>query len=188
MKTGKRFGIIAIVLAASFGAAIIVGKHFGLRINITDSAPAGFWYVDQAISNFKRGEFVEACPPVLPVVKVMGDRGYLEAGDCLGTGVMPLLKPVAAVAGDVVELKTGEMVKVNGNKLLNTQAMDAVPAWKEGVYTVKDGQVWLFSTYSAGSFDSRYFGPVSLEGVRGKAVPFLIAGNVDDMTIMEVMQ
>src|SRR5436309_13935283 len=42
-------------------------------------------------------------------------RGYLGAGPCIG-GVQPVIKPVVALAGDVVELGP-EAVIVNGQRL-----------------------------------------------------------------------
>ena len=42
---------------------------------------------------------------------------------------------------------------------------------------MQPGEVWLFSSYSAGSFDSRYFGPVVLASVRGIARPVVVIGD-----------
>ena len=68
-------------------------------------------------------------------------------------------------------------VTVNGVALPNTAAMPALPGWPAGRYIVQPGEVWLFSSYSAGSFDSRYFGPVVLASVRGIARPVAVIGD-----------
>ncbi|EGS8100305.1 conjugative transfer signal peptidase TraF [Klebsiella pneumoniae] len=176
---GRRFGIVAVSLAVIVGAAITAGRHAGLRLNFTDSAPHGLWFVRGSNPDtVKRGQLVEICPPQSPLIRLMSDRGYLSRGDCPGD-IMPLLKPVSAVAGDTVQIATGALVRVNGATLPNTRTMPAIPAWPAGTYTVKAGQIWVFSSYSAGSFDSRYFGPVSLSGFRGQARPLVVAGNVE---------
>ncbi|HGC8067033.1 TPA: S26 family signal peptidase [Yersinia enterocolitica] len=175
---GRRFGIAAVSVAALIGAAITTGNTAGLRLNFTDSAPHGLWLVRAAdVATIKRGELVEVCPPASPLVRLMAERGYLSAGDCAESGVTPLLKPVSAVSGDTIHLQQGQPVTVNGVALPNTVAMSAIPAWPDGTYTVKTGQAWLFSSYSAGSFDSRYFGPVELASVRGLASPVAISGD-----------
>ena len=38
-------------------------------------------------------------------------------------------------------------------------------------YTVAPGHVWLISTYSPLSFDSRYLGPVPISSIRGTVKP-----------------
>ncbi|WP_443694922.1 S26 family signal peptidase [Pseudomonas sp.] len=179
----RRFGIAAVSLAALIGAAITIGNTAGLRLNFTDSAPHGLWFVRATgESAIKRGELVEVCPPELPLVRLMADRGYLSPGDCAGSGVTPLLKPVSAVPGDTIRLQQGQPVTVNGVALPNTVAMPAVPALPDGRYTVQPGQAWLFSSYSAGSFDSRYFGPVELASIRGLASPVAVHGDIAGIT------
>lgn len=179
---GRKVGIAAASLAAIIGVVFGVSNYAGLRINYTESAPAGLWRVTES-TDFKRGELVEVCPPNQPIVAIMADRGYLGPGDCNPNNLTPLLKPLAAVSGDTVTISPGEPAKVNGVTLLHTQPMPTLPAWPPGTYHVPAGQVWLFSTYSDGSFDSRYFGPVSVANIRGHAVPLLINGDVSHMTL-----
>jgi len=182
---GRRFGIAAVSAAAAIAAAITIGHAAGLRFNFTHSAPSGLWHVQRTdVSALGRGELVEVCPPASTIVRLMADRGYLEPGDCAETNVTPLLKPIAAVAGDRVTIAQGRAVTVNGHTLPNTAPMKAIPAWQDGSYTVAPGQVWLFSTYSAGSFDSRYFGPVNIASVRARATPILIGGDAKNMTLV----
>lgn len=181
---GRSVGIAAASLAALIGATFVTAQIAGLRLNFTHSAPAGLWRVtDAKTDDLKRGELVEVCPPVRPIVSLMADRGYLEPGDCGPDHLTPLLKPLAAVPGDTVTISEGQPVKVNGVALMNTEAMPTLPAWPEGTYHVEKGQVWLFSTFSAGSFDSRYFGPVAITNIRGSAAPLLVSGDVTGMTL-----
>lgn len=180
---GRRFGIAALCAAAVIGVAITAGSHAGLRLNFTASAPHGLWRVQAGqTASIKRGELVEVCPPASPIVSLMGKRGYLMPGDCEHTGVTPLLKPVSAVAGDAIQFDPGHPVSVNGIALPNTVAMPALPGWPAGRYVVQPGEVWLFSSYSTGSFDSRYFGPVALTSVRGIAHPVAVIGDLATIT------
>ncbi len=182
--TGRRFGILALCVAAAIGTAGIIGHAAGLRFNFTHSAPLGLWRV-QAFNGAtpRRGELVEVCPPDLPIVRFMADHGYLAPGNCTGTNVVPLLKPIAAVAGDRVTVTKGRAVIVNDQSLPNTQAMQTIPAWADGTYSVAPDCVWLLSTYSVGSFDSRYFGPVDVTSVRGRATTIITTGETSDMTL-----
>jgi conjugative transfer signal peptidase TraF len=176
-------GMAALSLTAFIGAGLLLGKAAGLRLNTTDSAPHGLWLVQTTGSKvLERGELVEICPPLSPVVRIMASRGYLPAGECAGVSVAPLLKPLSAIAGDTIRLRQGEPVMVNGVALPNTVAMPSIPAWPDGIYKVQPGQAWLFSSYSAGSFDSRYFGPVELAAVRGIASAVAVDGDTAAIT------
>lgn len=183
----RRFGLIGWGVAVAVAATLTLAHTTGLRVNLTPSAPAGLWHVRQIdAAALERGTLVEVCPPAAPIVVAMRERGYLPQGwlgRCEPAGVAALLKPVAAVPGDRVTLRQGEPAKVNGVELANTKAEQGIPAWPDGEYVVQPGQVWLFSSYSAGSFDSRYFGPVPVANVRGEASPVLIRGDTATMTI-----
>lgn len=186
-KKGRKFGIAALTVTAAIGTAIIVNHvtGIGLRVNLSHSAPVGVWRVSQIdAGSLVRGELVEICPPAAPIVQMMADRGYMEPGNCEDTRVAPLLKAVGAVPGDIVTVQHGSAVAVNGQPMPNTDALPTMPAWPEGTYTVQPGHIWLFSTYSPVSFDSRYFGPVDVAAIRGRAAPVLVHGSVADMTLV----
>lgn len=185
--SARRFAFVGWTVAAGIAAALTVAHAAGLRLNFTHSAPSGLWQVHGlAAAAITRGTLVEVCPPAAPIVKAMRDGGYLARGwwaSCPAFGVTPLLKPVAAVAGDHVVIRHGQAATVNGTPLPNTTAEPGIPAWPDGEYIVPPGHVWLFSSYSSASFDSRYFGPVAIDNVRGEAAPVLIRGTTATMTI-----
>jgi len=87
-----------------------------------------------------------------------------------------VLKPVIAVAGDVVEIAP-EAVTVNGQRLpsSSTAATDSLGrelphvAW--GRYVVGADELWLVSTRVPNSWDSRYLGPFLTSQVRAIARP-----------------
>jgi type IV secretory pathway protease TraF len=68
---------------------------------------------------------------------------------------------------------------VNGHLLPNTAPLRAdtkgrpLTSWPPGGYTVEPGFIWVASSYSPRSFDSRYFGPVSISSVRDRVRPLL---------------
>lgn len=161
--------------------ALSLGAQFaGIRINITESAPRGIWIMDES-QKLKRGSLVAVCPPNTPIVAALAARYVLSPGDCIGTDVQALLKPVGAISGDFVVIREGKPVLVNGKELPNTISKPGMPSWPTGTYQVEPGYVWLFSTYNEKSFDSRYFGPVPIENVRGVTTPLLVDGEITDM-------
>jgi conjugative transfer signal peptidase TraF len=179
----RRFALVSWSVAGVIGTTFAVGHAAGLRVNTTASAPKGIWHVAPlATDTIKRGDLVEACPSEAPIVALMRERTHIEAGDCGRTGVTTLLKRVSAIAGDRVTLRSGQAARVNGSPLPNTAPDPHIPAWPDGDYVVLPGQVWLFSSHSASSFDSRYFGPVPIANVRGQALPILIHGDAATMT------
>jgi conjugative transfer signal peptidase TraF len=100
-------------------------------------------------------------------------RGYIASGVCPG-GYEPLLKPVAAIAGDVVSVNAAG-IAVNGNPVADTVALAqdsagrALQALPLGLYRVSPGEVWVLSDHDPRSFDSRYFGAVPAAKIAGIA-------------------
>lgn len=152
----------------------------GLRVNDTASMPRGLWQVSMADGPLRRGEIVVVCLPDSSTVREAAVRGYIPAGDC-PNGREPLVKPVAAVPGDLVTV-TPQGVTVDGQPVENTAQLvrDSAgrPLWPlpAGTYPVRSGQVWLLSGHDRRSFDSRYFGPVSAANVQGVARPIWVCG------------
>ena len=103
---------------------------------------------------------------------------YIAAGACPG-GLEPLLKPVAAIAGDFVTV-TPLAVAVNGQPVAETAPLAQDQAGRSlypvppGSYRVTSGEVWVLSSHDPRSFDSRYFGPLPAEGVQGEAQPLWV--------------
>jgi conjugative transfer signal peptidase TraF len=169
--TACAFGtLVAVTLGTAWSA--------GIRVNETTSMPRGLWEVSRVATRLERGQIVTVCLPDTAPTREAAARGYLAAGPCPG-GYEPLVKPVAAVAGDVVTV-TPQGVAVNG-RLVDTTTQrvrdDAgrpLRPFPPGVYPVMPGQVWLLSGHDARSFDSRYFGPVPVRNVQGLARPLWV--------------
>ena len=69
----------------------------GLRVNTTRSLPMGIY----AVTNDAFSELIEFCPEG-NAAKESKNRGYRNTGSC-PDGAEPLIKPVVAREGDVVE-------------------------------------------------------------------------------------
>lgn len=167
--------------AAILAATITGGKALGYRLNFTASAPIGLWREIEDAPILSRGMLVSVCPPDAQIVGVMRDNGFLRAGDC-PTGTVPLLKPVVALPGDLVEVAPEGAVSVNGRRLTNTAPVAGIVAYPPGQYAVAEGTVWLFSSYDKRSFDSRYYGPVPAANIRSRVIPVLVDGNPNELT------
>ena len=135
--------------------------HF--RVNLTNSIPRGLYRERQ--EDLRRGVYVAARLP-LEWVALAKERGWLSEGGNPGH-LPPILKQVAAVPGDTVEI-TDSYVAVNGSLIPNTETKKvdskgrALPTFERGTFTVKPGQVFLIATNAENSLDSRYMGPVQI--------------------------
>jgi len=165
----RRLGVTAVaVLTGSF----LVCGFVGVRFNFSPSLPVGM-YVTTADEH---ANLVEFCPAE-PSASLSITRGYRDPGNC-PDGAAPLLKPVVASAGDVLEL-SARGVSVNGTLLANTAPLSKdskgrpLGAWPFGRYCVVPGTVWVASSHHPRSFDSRYFGPISTAAIRHRLKPFL---------------
>src|SRR6185312_11300516 len=139
-------------------AAIIgtAGAALGVRLNLTNSVPIGLY----VISNGPEARWVEFCPPE-PFGTLSRERGYREWSrfGC-PDGARPLLKPIAATAGDLVNVSP-RGIEVNGKLIPHTAALHndsmgrPIAAWPIGTYRVRQGSIWVVSSFNTHSFDSR---------------------------------
>jgi conjugative transfer signal peptidase TraF len=149
--------------------ALLAGCWFaGLRLNLTGSLPIGLYLVSRAAP--VRGSLVLACLPP-GVAAFAKERGYVPRGGACPGGVVPVGKPVLAIRGDTVTV-TPTGLLVNGAPVSNSRPLPAdrrgrpLPQLAVGRYGVGPGELWVVSSYSRLSFDSRYFGAVEAAQVR----------------------
>jgi conjugative transfer signal peptidase TraF len=167
-RSGLRNGAIAVALVTASG---FVAGFAGVRVNTSSSLPLGFYIR----TNQGSAGLIEFCPSE-PYASLSRDRGYRVRGFTCPDRAVPLLKPVVAQAGDVVKVSLAG-IAVNGRLLPNTASLrrDAanrpLQALPSGTYRVRPGTVWVASTYSRGSYDSRYIGPVEEKSIRGRLRP-----------------
>ena len=148
-------------------ALLAAGWLAGLRLNLTGSLPVGLYVASRAVPI--RGAIVLACLPPR-VAAFARNRGYVPRGGCPGD-VLPVGKPVVAVAGDTITV-TSSGLSVNGIPVPNSRPRVTdrkgrpLPRLALGQHVVRPSSLWIVSSYSRFSFDSRYFGPVKTGQVR----------------------
>ncbi|MBR0868110.1 conjugative transfer signal peptidase TraF [Bradyrhizobium diazoefficiens] len=161
-------GLIAAVAAVGWGA--------GLRINMTPSYPRGLWRIETLDRAAAVGDLVFICPPDTAEFERAFGRGYIRRGLCAG-GLSPLIKTVAAVSGQQVDV--ADQVSIDGRPLPGSDVRHAdaagrlLLAFAGGL--IPAGELYLHSDF-AGSYDSRYFGPIPSSGVLGLARPVFTFG------------
>lgn len=151
-----------------------IGFVAGLRINLTPSYPLGLWRIEPLARQVAVGDRIFICPPPVEPFALARNRGYLGRGLCPGW-FSPLIKTVVAVAGQHVVIDGN--ITVDGIRLAHSSVR---PIDGEGRALALDaggivptGKLFLFSDF-AGSYDSRYFGPVPAAGVLGLAHSLLV--------------
>jgi conjugative transfer signal peptidase TraF len=164
-------GLAAVVAGVYLLASHLHGR--GLRVNWTDSSqPPGLYRgIPLAEQALRRHQLVLVVLP--PEIATVGrERGYLlfaEVGKC-----------VAALPGDWVAVDGGG-ITVNGVRLPGTAPLRfdsdgrPLPRYTAPLHRVRPGEVWLYSNHTPRSWDSRYFGPVPRDAVRGTLQPLLTA-------------
>jgi conjugative transfer signal peptidase TraF len=128
-----------------------------VRLNLSSSVPLGFYRLERLAPPLQRGTLV-----VLPVPVAV--RPWLAWW-------RPLLKPVAALAGDEVCNVEGTLV-IHGVSYgpIYPEAEGRPLPHLDGCQVVPDGTVFLAS-HAPRSLDSRYFSFVAISTLTAHAVP-----------------
>lgn len=169
----RRLRALALTLCAVSGFVLAAGA-FGLRVNVTPSLPVGLYLTTTNADS----ELVEFCP-IEPFATESRDRRYRPKSVACPDGAAPLVKPVAARPGDAV-LVTADGIEVNGDTLPQSATLQSDGAgrelrpWPLGSYVVAPRELWAVSTKSAGSYDSRYMGPIRRSQVREWLTPLWV--------------
>ncbi|WP_264813185.1 S26 family signal peptidase, partial [Gluconacetobacter sacchari] len=97
---------------------------------------------------------------------LLARRGYLPLG-------VPLLKPVTAIAGQIV-CRSGPRVTIDGVPAGDAKPVDhrgrPLPVW-QGCRRLDPGQVFVMNEAEPLSLDGRYFGLLPVSAVIGRATP-----------------
>lgn len=165
---------LAIIAGMLGGAALAVAPAWvdhrpSFIWNASASVPVGLYRVEPA-SRIDVGDIAVVMPPK-PLASFLAERQYLPNG-------VPLLKHVQALAGATV-CRQGTAIILHGVAVGLVRERDSrgrpLPAW-QGSRVIADGEVFLMNRYAADSFDGRYFGPLPLTSVIGRAVPVWVTG------------
>jgi conjugative transfer signal peptidase TraF len=135
-----------------------------LTWNASESVPVGRYSV-HGIDKLVIADLVVAFPPE-PLASLLADGAYLPLG-------APLLKRVVAISGQVV-CRHQLRITVDGTEMGVARAHDhrgaPLPAW-QGCRTLSEGEVFLMNWDEPASLDSRYFGPIPVLAIVGRAEP-----------------
>ena len=162
-------GRMTTLYAAVIGAGLVIASTadiWPLRIvyNASASVPIG-WYAVGEPEPVNVGELVVARLPIR-AENLLAERGYLAAG-------VPILKFVVARAGQQV-CRLSDEVTIDGTAVATARDCDGrgrpLPRWS-GCRELGPGEVFLLNAAASGSFDGRYFGPVPVTSLIGKATP-----------------
>lgn len=158
MRRALLVGTAIPVLALAFASAISLPKK--LIYNASESAPIGFYWIDQ--QPISRGDYVYVRVPER-VRDLAIKRGYLPPD-------VPLLKRVVGLNGDRI-CRDAIEISVNGAVVATAERRDglgrAMPDW-HGCHILTDRTVFLLQDHPR-SFDGRYFGPVDRRLIVGRA-------------------
>mgnify|MGYP001602923101 CR=1 FL=1 len=153
-------GIIIVLVAVLLAAVLFKGKVY---FNIfTRSLPTGIYLRKEG--DARRGEYALTCLP-REVAAYGLERGYLAPGPC-PAGNVPVGKIIRGVPGDRYVIADGILL-INNEKYplerTDTRGRDLKLFYPGGEYVVNPGEYLLLSDYAVHSWDSRYWGPVSVE-------------------------
>jgi len=164
-----RFGWVMTTYFSVVGIGATALFHPAPRLiwNASASVPIGLYAVHRP-AKLHVGDIVIVRPPE-PLAR------YLDARRSLPEGV-PLVKPIAALVGQTI-CRIGRSVSVDGLTLAEAQEHDRhgrrLPVW-QGCRVLAPGEVFLMNPAQPDSLDGRYFGPLPLSIVIGRAVPLWI--------------
>jgi conjugative transfer signal peptidase TraF len=132
--------------------------------NASESVPIGLYRV-QTAGQLIVTDLVVAYPPE-DLATRLAEGGYLPRG-------VPLIKRVLALPGQIV-CREKLTITVDGIEMGVARGRDrrgrVLPSW-QGCRTLAQGEVFLMNWDEPASLDSRYFGPLPITVIVGRAVP-----------------
>ena len=164
--TNRPKALITIVAAAAVIDTMLRPKPAPRFVwNVSESVPIGLYRVQPA-RDLIVTTLVVAYPPE-PLASFLNDGGYLPRD-------VPLIKHILALPGQTV-CRTGPAIAVDGIEMGVARERDhrgrELPVW-EGCRVVAGDEVFLMNWDAPASLDGRYFGPIPLHAIVGRAVPF----------------
>jgi conjugative transfer signal peptidase TraF len=163
--TLKKVGIRACI----GGIALLCGYAYlqdSYKINwYTDSMPRGIYRIEHRIPD--RGEIAVSCLTD-KIIAYGRERGYFPTfkGSGCSHGLYPLAKYVYGIPGDKVELR-GNDIWVNDefsgiSRLTKDSQGRAMPEFASNTFQLQESEYFLMSNHRPNSYDSRYFGAVTV--------------------------
>lgn len=158
-----------VILLAGGAACLLLGRPPSPPLwmwNATASVPVGLYALSPA-TGLRRGDLVAIEPP-RPLATHLAVQGLLPRG-------VPLLKPVAAQAGQVV-CRRGGTIFIDGAPVAIARMRDglgrSLPNWS-GCRRLDGDDLFVLSA-APGSYDGRYFGVLPASAAIARARPVWI--------------
>jgi conjugative transfer signal peptidase TraF len=180
VRAFSRLSCVVVPIGIAALGTMFAWVGFGLVFNYTHSSPFGIYreIADPESTPHNPATYVFFCPDVRwPTMK--GQPNYRDPMRTCPDGFSPLIKPVVAWPGDAVEVSAAGII-VNGQPLPNTATINGdsrgqqLYPYPAGTYRVQADELWVVSSFSPRSFDSRYFGPIPLRSVHSWIRPLLV--------------
>ncbi|HEY2527572.1 MAG TPA: S26 family signal peptidase [Xanthobacteraceae bacterium] len=165
LGVGRSVTLIVMLLGLAVAAMPVGPKPMPRLVwNASESAPIGLYLV-ASMGKLAVTNLVVATPPK-PLARFLAERGYLPIG-------LPLIKRILALAGQCV-CRSELLISVDGVEAGDALAQDRrgrpLPVW-QGCRVIAPSEVFLMNYDEPGSFDGRYFGPIPLSAIVGRAEP-----------------
>ncbi|HEY0123222.1 MAG TPA: S26 family signal peptidase [Rhizobium sp.] len=156
-------------------ASIFIDADKKLIWNASASVPVGLYRIERGDALLV-GDIAVVMPPDELAI-FLDERRFLPKG-------LPLLKRVLALGGTTI-CRNGAEIIAYGMSYGQAQERDSqgrpLPVW-QGCRTLNDGEAFLMNWDAPDSFDGRYFGPLPLSTVFGRAIPVWTTGDSDPAT------
>lgn len=153
--------------ALSVGLSMVLHPMPRLIWNATASVPVGLYRLHPEHAPHV-GDLVALHLPER-AANMLALGGYLPRG-------VPLLKPVAAVRGQTV-CRSGSHITIDGRAAGDALPVDhrrrPLPVW-QGCHRLGVRELFVMNAREPRSLDGRYFGPLSVSSVIGRATPLWV--------------
>ncbi len=162
----SRFGyaMLTYAMVLFVGVTAYFRSPMGLVWNTTASTPTGFYRIVKD-RDLRVGELVAVAPPA-KLANWLAVRHFLPLHAVL-------MKQVAAVEGARV-CRHGLTITIDGRTIVQARERDRfgrpLPVWT-GCRTLGRADVFLMNAAVPDSLDGRYFGPLPVRSIVGRAVP-----------------
>lgn len=180
LRAFARFRCVFVPLGTLAIITIFLWTGFGVVFNYTHSAPYGLYRAqfDAEVAIHSPAPYVFFCPD-RRWPSMQGEPNYRDPMRTCPDGFSPLIKPVVAWPGDLVAVSPAG-ISVNGHPIKNSKPIERdskgqqLRPFATGEYRVSPKELWVVSSFSPRSFDSRYFGPIPLKSVHSWLRPLLV--------------
>ncbi len=173
----NRFKKVIIISVSVFSIVFFAGcllYQAGFRINLTSSLPLGIWKIDKSFTRIEKGDYVWFMA-TKEIADFALERGYLQENIKCENNTIPLLKTVYGLPGDTYsfhenEIRINDIPVKNTKRRINDSKERPMPRILNGI--VRKNQLFVLTMHTY-SYDSRYYGPIPIKNVEGKARPIM---------------